>query len=161
MYLYFPEKDSLLSSLANYGSQDLCPTCLTLSSTKSRRRRRRFSGGSSSTSSWALVTSIMQWVASHLNWDCSCWKSSLWLYRCDTEHFRLFGCCNFLLSSCTTLVKMTFLQLSDCWSAFFNLCFSGRAVSRGLSNLLVLMFKEENTNAFRHLFLKDYRDNSP
>ncbi|XP_062295236.1 mucolipin-1b isoform X2 [Scomber scombrus] len=31
----------------------------------------------------------------------------------------------------------------------------------GLSNQMVVTFKEENTAAFKHLFLKDYRDNVP
>ncbi|KAI3360180.1 hypothetical protein L3Q82_014492, partial [Scortum barcoo] len=31
----------------------------------------------------------------------------------------------------------------------------------GLSNQMVVTFKEENTAAFRHLFLKGYRDNAP
>ncbi|XP_029996097.1 mucolipin-1b isoform X1 [Sphaeramia orbicularis] len=31
----------------------------------------------------------------------------------------------------------------------------------GLSNQMVVTFKEENTAAFRHLFLKDYQDGSP
>nr|XP_046270038.1 mucolipin-1b isoform X2 [Scatophagus argus] len=31
----------------------------------------------------------------------------------------------------------------------------------GLSNQMVVTFKEENTAAFKHLFLKDYRDNTP
>lgn len=31
----------------------------------------------------------------------------------------------------------------------------------GLSNQIVVTFKEENTAAFKHLFLKGYKDNSP
>lgn len=31
----------------------------------------------------------------------------------------------------------------------------------GLSNQMVVTFKEENTAAFKHLFLKGYRDNRP
>lgn len=51
---------------------------------------------------------------------------------------------------------MTFLQLSAPF-----LIFASQLVLFGLSNQLVVMFKEENTTAFRHLFLKDYGDNSP
>lgn len=31
----------------------------------------------------------------------------------------------------------------------------------GLSNQMVVTFKEENTAAFKHLFLKGYQDNAP
>lgn len=31
----------------------------------------------------------------------------------------------------------------------------------GLSNQMVVTFKEENTAAFKHLFLKGYRDDAP
>lgn len=31
----------------------------------------------------------------------------------------------------------------------------------GLSNQMVVTFKEENTDAFKHLFLKGYQDNRP
>lgn len=39
--------------------------------------------------------------------------------------------------------------------------FAPQLVLFGLSNQIVVTFKEENTAAFKHLFLKGYKDNSP
>lgn len=38
---------------------------------------------------------------------------------------------------------------------------SSQLVLFGLSNQMVVTFKEENTAAFKHLFLKGYQDNVP
>lgn len=39
---------------------------------------------------------------------------------------------------------------------YSQLCFSCQLIFFGLSNQLVVSFKEENTVAFKHLFLKGY-----
>lgn len=43
------------------------------------------------------------------------------------------------------------------------MCFDllSQLVLFGLSNQMVVTFKEENTAAFKHLFLKGYQDNRP
>lgn len=47
---------------------------------------------------------------------------------------------------------MSFLSPTSPLSALLKL------VLFGLSNQMVVTFKDENTEAFRHLFLKDYQD---
>lgn len=83
------------------------PAASTSSSDKTRERKRRKPwGGNWSTSSWARVTSITLRAASRSSWACSCWKSSLWLYRwAELRHISTH--------------RGVFLHAAVCGSCFF------------------------------------------
>lgn len=48
------------------------------------------------------------------------------------------------------------MLLVEHYTDFGCFCFCFQLILFGLSNQLVVSFKEENTVAFKHLFLKDY-----
>ncbi|KAF7654570.1 hypothetical protein LDENG_00067880 [Lucifuga dentata] len=117
------EKDSLLSSMASYGSQDLL--------------------GSGSSRPTGLVASESHQQQEEEEEALRRKLKYFFMSPCDKYHAK--GRKPFKLGLQLLKIIIVTVQL----------------VLFGLSNQMVMTFQEENTASFKHLFLKNYQENSP